>query len=196
MKLVENISKEELKRISGIIGEAFVTNELFHEFGSVDARRDLVLKYMDAYVTCVYESKALYQSDDGGAFIGLAYSDEKCLKPQLKMLFRILHVIPFRINRRFLNHIKQISNANKQFTKSTYLEILMVCVDKRYQGQGRARKLVDFAKEKAIKRNVPLLFDTDMEDYANMYQHMGCRLYNTVTATNGITRYNLVWNEK
>ncbi|MGN1033291.1 MAG: GNAT family N-acetyltransferase [Intestinibacter sp.] len=193
MKLVENISKQKLKEISNLIGEAFVTNELFHEFGSVEERKDLVMKYMDIYVQCVYESKSLYSSDDEKAYIGLAYSDCKPIIPQLKMLAKLIFAIPYKINKKFLKHINQISDGNKKYTKSTYLEILMVCVKKECQGQGRARELVEFAKQKASERDVPLLFDTDMKEYADIYQHFGCKLYNKTTAGNGVTRYNLVW---
>lgn len=69
----------------------------------------------------------------------------------------------------------------------------MVCVSKQVQGKGKARELVDFAKEMAKSRNVPLLFDTDMKDYSDMYQHFGCELYHKKTASNNVTRYNLVW---
>ena len=55
---------------------------------------------------------------------------------------------------------------------------------------------VEFAKEKADSAGVPLLFDTDMKAYAEMYQHFGCKLYNTVTADNGVTRYCLVYERK
>lgn len=193
MKLVENISKQKLKEISNLIGEAFVTNELFHEFGPVEERKNLVMKYMDIYVKCVYESKALYSSDDENAYIGLAYSDCKPMFPQLKMLVKLIFTIPYKINKKFLKHISQISEGNKKYTRLTYLEILMVCVKKECQGKGRARELVEFAKQKALERDVPLLFDTDMKEYASIYQHLGCRLYNTITADNGVTRYNLVW---
>ena len=193
MKLVENISKQKLKEISNLIGEAFVTNELFHEFGPVEERKNLVMKYMDIYVKCVYESKALYSTDDEKAYIGLAYSDCKPIIPQLKMLVKLIFTIPYKINKKFLKHISQISEGNKKYTKLTYLEILMVCVKKQCQGQGRARELVEFAKRKALERDVPLLFDTDMKEYASIYQHFGCKLYNTITADNGVTRYNLVW---
>lgn len=193
MKLVENISKQKLKEISNLIGEAFVTNELFHEFGTVEERKDLVMKYMDIYVKCVYESKSLYSSDDENAYIGLAYSDCKPMIPQLKMLVKLIFAIPYKINKKFLKHISQISDGNKKYTKLTHLEILMVCVKKECQGQGRARELVEFAKQKALERDVPLLFDTDMEEYADIYQHFGCKLYNETTADNGVTRYNLVW---
>lgn len=193
MKLVENISKEELKNISKIVGEPFVNNELFHEFGSLEERKSLVLKYMEAYVKCTYNLNALYQNNDGNSYIGLIYSDQKSALPQIKMMFTLIRIIPFRIMKRFLKHVKEIADGNKEYTKNTYLEVLMVCVGKENQGQGKAKELVDFAKHMADKRNVPLLFDTDMEEYAKMYQHLGCKLYNIKSASNGVTRYNLVW---
>ena len=72
----------------------------------------------------------------------------------------------------------------------------MVAVDKKSQGRGYATKLISFAKETAMKKDVPLLVDTDMKQYAEMYRHLGFKLYNTKTATNGVTRYNLVWKPK
>ena len=59
-----------------------------------------------------------------------------------------------------------------------HIDILFVCVDKEYQGKGYARHLVEVAKKYAEEESVPLLFDTDMERYAQIYQHYGCELYN------------------
>lgn len=195
MKLVENINKDELIKISKIVGEAFINNELFHEFGEIECRRPFVMKYMNEYVKCVYELKALYSNEDGTAFIGLSYSDKKKMIPQIKMIFTLLRIIPYKVNKRFLNHIKQISDGNKKYTVNTYLEVLFVCVSKEHQKEGKSKELVNFAKEMARKRRVPLLFDTDMEEYAKIYEHYGCKLYNKKTASNGVVRYNLVWNE-
>ncbi|MPW25063.1 hypothetical protein GC105_04585 [Alkalibaculum sp. M08DMB] len=195
MKLLKNLKKQELNDISEIIGSSFLSNELFHEFGSIEERKDIVMKYMWAYVKCVYESNALYQNDDGTAYIGLTYSDRKAMGPQLKMLIKILRVVPFSTLKRFFNHIKQISDGNSKYTKNTYVEVLMVCVSEAHQGQGKIREMIEFAMDMARERNVPLLFDTDMEEYAKIYQHFGCELYNTNTASNGVTRYNLVWKE-
>ena len=195
MKKIENISKKELNQIKEIIGEAFVTNELFHEFGSVSERRDLVMSYMDAYVECVYESGQLYGTEDGQGYIGLGFSQNAPFFPKLKMLFRMVNSIPLKTMKKFLKHIKQIAGANEKYAKLPHMDILMVCVKKENQGKGIARQLVEYAQEMAGNRNVPLLFDTDMWDYAQMYQHMGCNLYNQVTAENGVTRYNLVWEK-
>ena len=83
--------------------------------------------------------------------------------------------------RRYLGHIKQIKDGNSRYIGSPYLAVLMVCVSKDNQGKGLARELVDFAKQKASEKQIPILFDTDMKDYAEMYQHMGCELYNSKT---------------
>ena len=40
---VEYISEEQLEKIRITVGEAFVTNELFHNWGSVDERGILLL---------------------------------------------------------------------------------------------------------------------------------------------------------
>ena len=95
IKRVENISEKELKKIKRLIGSAFVTNELFREFGSPDERRTLVLKYMSAYVDYVYESKSLFSSDDGIGFICLQYSENAPVFPQIKLLCRLFVRIPF-----------------------------------------------------------------------------------------------------
>ena len=196
MELVENISEKELNRIKRIIGEAFVKNELFHEFGNIEERRPLVMRYMSVYVNFVYESKALYATDDGSGFIGLQYSGNAPVIPQIKMLFRLLIKLPFGKIKKMLGHIKQIANENKRYASKPHIDVLMVAVDKKSQGRGYATKLISFAKETAMKKDVPLLVDTDMKQYAEMYRHLGFKLYNTKTATNGVTRYNLVWKPK
>ena len=196
VKLLENVSKNEMDEIKRMIGEAFVTNELFHEFGDIDSRRELVIKYMDIYTDYVYESKALYVTEDHKGVIGFIHSKKAPIIPQLKMLFRLLKVIPFKVLKKYMSHIKQIAGTNNQYASKPHIDTLFVCVDNKCQGKGYARHLVDFAKEYAKTEKVPLLFDTDMAQYAQIYQHYGCELYNITTASNGITRYNLVWNMK
>lgn len=193
ISLLEDISKEELSDIKRMIGEAFVTNELFHEFGEIDKRREIVLKYMDIYTDYVYESKALYITEDRKGVIGFIHSKKAPLFPQLKMIYRLVRAIPIKTLKKFMGHIKQISNSNKLYSAKPHIDILFVCVDKDYQGKGYAKQLVEAAKEYAGKENLPLLFDTDMERYARIYEHYGCELYNQTTASNGVTRYNLVW---
>ena len=196
IELLKDASKSELAEIKEMIGEAFVTNELFHEFGGIDERRELVIKYMDVYTDYVYESKALYVTEDHKGVVGFIHSKRAPAFPQVKMLFRLLKVIPFKTLRKYMAHIKQIANSNKQYAAKPHVDILFVCVDKECRGKGYAKYLVEAAKEYAKCENVPLLFDTDMERYAQIYEHYGCKLYNQITASNGVTRYNLVWESE
>lgn len=191
MKLIENISKQKLNEIAKTIGDAFVTNEIFREFGNLEERKPLVLEYMKAYVQNVYKTKSLYSNDDETAFIGLCFSDKKSLFQQVLLLMKICKILPRDIRKRFFNQVSQITD--KKYSKTLHLEVLMVCVKKDFQGKGKMRELVDFAKEKASKRNALLVIKTDMEDYKNIYQHYGCTLYSTKKANNGLTRYNLFW---
>ena len=193
---VENVSAEQLNRICAIIGEAFVTNELFHNWGDVEQRRNDVMRYMAIYVDYVYRSGELYANDEMTGFIGLEDSSHAPIMPRLRMIFKMFRTIPFSKIKSFLHFAKQISSSNAQYAKQRHLDALMVCVEKTHQGQGIASELINFAKQRADELGVPLLFDTDMKEYSDMYRHFGCELYNTVTADNGVTRYSLCYRGK
>ena len=188
---VENITDDELDKIRKIVGEAFVSNELFHNWGTEDERRADVIQYMALYVDYVYEAGELYSNDEMTGFIGLEDSGNAHKLPQIKMLFRMLGKLRFSKLKSLMGFANQISKSNEQYAKQRHIDALMVCVDKDHQGQGIASELITYAKEQAVAQGIPLLFDTDMKDYADMYRHFGCELYNSVTADNGVTRYSL-----
>ncbi len=193
VKKVRNLSDEQLKHIRRLVGEAFVSNELFHNWGTEAERRKDVLKYMSIYVDYVYEAGELYANRDMTGFIGIEDSGNKPVLPQLKMLFRMFRCFKFAKIKSFLSYAKQIGKANERYAKVRHIDTLMVCVDKKHRGKGIASELIEFAKERADATGIPLLFDTDMKSYAEMYQHFGCKLYNKVTADNGVTRYCLCY---
>jgi GNAT superfamily N-acetyltransferase len=192
---VEHISEEQLEKIRITVGEVFVTNELFHNWGSVDERRGDVMKYMGLYVDYVYQAGGLYANEDFTGFIGLEDSRNRQKLPQIQMLFRMLTKIKLSRLKSLAGFAKQIGKSNKKYQKRRHIDTLMVCVDKEHQGRGIASELVEFAKQMSDEIGIPLLFDTDMKDYAEMYQHFGCELYNTVTADNGVTRYSLCYKK-
>ena len=193
---VEHISEKQLEKIRILVGEAFVTNELFHNWGSIDERREDVMKYMALYVDYVYQAGELYSNEDFTGFIGLEDSENAHKLPQVRMLFRMLTNIRFSKLKSLIRFAKQIGSSNAKYTKNRHLDALMVCVDKGHQGQGIASELVTYAKNMSDTMGIPLLFDTDMKEYAEMYKHFGCELYNTVTADNGVTRYSLCYKKQ
>lgn len=193
MEVVKNISPLKYKELKDSIAEAFVSNELFREFGNLEERRSDVLSYMSHYVDFVYNAGCLYWNEQRNAYIGLCYSEDKHFLLKLKMLFGILRDVPFPKLKRMLRQIKDNAFPDNPYFKDPYLEVLMVCVAPEVQGQGYSRELICFAQHMAKEKNCPLLIDTDMSQYAAMYQHYGCELYRTATACNGVTRYNIVW---
>ena len=192
---LQMLSDKQLDHIQRTIGEASVSNELFHNWGSEEERRQDVLKYMSLYVDYVYQSGELYANADLTGFIGLEDSGVKPMMPRMKMLLKM--PTKFRLSRvrSLMDYAVQIRKANEMYARQRHIDALMVCVDKEYQGKGIASELVRFAKEQSDLAGLPLLFDTDMKEYADMYQHFGCELYNTVTADNGVTRYCLCYKK-
>lgn len=193
IRKVEKLSAEELNKIKIIIGEAFASNELFHNWGSEDERRDDVMKYMAIYVDYVYKTGELYANEELTGFIGLEDSSHAPVMARIRMILTMMRKINRARIKSFLSFSKQISHSNEQYAKKKHIDILFVCVEKAHQGQGIARELVNYAKCQADKAGIPLLFDTDMKEYAEMYQHLGCQLYNSITADNGVTRYSLCY---
>ena len=190
---VENLTPAQLEQIKGTVGEAFASNELFHNWGSEAERRDDVLNYMSVYVDYVCRAGELYANEDLTALIGLEDSARAPVLPQIKMIGKLMTGLPFKRVRSFLHFAKQVSGSNARYAKQRHLDALMVCVDKAHQGKGLASELVRFAQAEADRLGVPLLFDTDVKSYAEIYEHFGCTLYNTVTADNGVTRYSLCY---
>ena len=193
LKRVEKLTGAQLEHIRRMVGEAFVSNEMFHNWGTEEERRDDVLKYMGIYVDFVYQAGELYANEDMTGFIGLEDSGHKPVWPRIRMLIRMLAKIKLSKVKSMLAFAKQISGSNERYAKQRHIDTLMVCVDRDHQGKGIASELVGFAKEKADMAGIPLLFDTDMKAYAEMYRHLGCELYNSVTADNGVTRYSLCY---
>lgn len=193
---VEKLSDEQLQQISRMIGEAFVANELFRNWGPVPERHDDVLKYMKIYVEYAYQTGELFANEDLTGFIGLEDTFSAPVFPRLKMILRLFMTFGWKKVQRLLSFVRQISASNALYARQRHLDVLLVCVDPKRQGKGIATELVQFAKEQAKEKEIPLLIDTDMREYADMYQHLGCTLYNMVTADNGVTRYSLVWHEQ
>lgn len=190
---VEHLSAEQLNKVQVIVGEAFVSNELFHNWGSEDERRDDVMRYMELYVDYVYKAGELYSNEDMTGFIGLEYSSHAPVVGRIRMILKMMCKINRVRVRSLLRFSKQISCTNEMYARKKHIDTLFVCVKKEYQGRGIAGELINYAKSRADQAGLPLLFDTDMKEYADMYQHLGCKLYNSVTADNGVTRYSLCY---
>lgn len=193
IRKVGQLPEAQMDRIRRVVGEAFVSNELFHNWGSEEERRDDVVTYMAIYVDYVWRAGELYANEDMTGFIGLEDSSHAPVLARIRMILTMMRKIDRARVRSLLGFAKQISGSSKAYAKKRHLDALFVCVEKEHQGRGLAGELIRYAMDRADRAGIPLLFDTDMKEYAEMYRHFGCRLYNSVTADNGVTRYSLCY---
>ena len=142
IKKAGNLSKEQLAYIRETIGEAFVSNEMFHNWGTEDERHDNVLKYMSIYVDYIYRTGELYVNEDLTGFIGLEDSAYAPVFPRIGMILKMFMKIPFARIKSFLHFANQVSRSNERYAKQRHLDALMVCVDKQMQGHGIAFELI------------------------------------------------------
>ena len=126
---IQKISKKELTRIEKVIGESFVTNELFHNWGTIEERRSSVLAYMKIYVDCVYRAGELYGNETLTGFVGIEDTRRPATAAKINMLFKMIFMLPISKIKSLMHFIKQIQSSNAEYAKEPHLDILLVCVD-------------------------------------------------------------------
>lgn len=193
MHLVVKPEAARLAEIKRIAGESFVGDDLFLEIGSLESRRPAVMDYMSHYVDYALAYKMLYANEEGNGFVALKRSWKSKAFADARLLRRLDRCMPEEPYRRMQEFTREIATPEHPYGGARHVSMLMLCVDAGARGHGLGRALVEFSQEFARKEGVPLLIDTDMPGNCALYQHLGCTLYRTKTARNGVTRHNLVW---
>ena len=180
----------EIKRVAGV---SFVGDDLFLELGAPDERRDAVMAYMAHYVDYTLAYKMLYENEEGNGFVALKRSWKSKVIADSRLMKRLDRCMPEEPYLRMQEFTREIATPDYPYAINRHVSMLMLCVDPAERGRGLGRELVEFSQEYARSEGVPLIIDTDMPGNCALYQHLGCKLYRTKTAKNGVTRHNLVW---
>ena len=191
--LLKNASPQELSEIKRIAGEAFADDHIFDAFGTGAHRYRLVHTYMNCYVDYAYRSKILYTNSELTGAVALLQSGREKTFPTIRLLHQLKKNIPANEYERFMDYSAQVSSMQDRWHHMDYLEMLMLCVEPKLQGQGIGRQFMEFAKQQCRKLERIMIIDTDMPNNCQIYQHMGAQLIDTKQGSNGNTRYNLVW---
>ena len=195
IQLVKKASQQQLQTVREIAGQTFRNDELFHEFGSMPQRAALVDAYMSAYVDYSYSSKMLFANEDFSGFVALLQNGSEKYLPTKRLLRELKKAIPRDAYERFMAFSDEVAWHENPYARYDYLDVLMLCVDPQRQGSGLGRELIEFSMNRSRQMRAPLLIETDMPQNAQMYQHFGCKLMRAFTASNGVTRYNLIWRD-
>ena len=193
MDIVRKPSPVFRTEIHRIMGDSFAGDDVFRAFDVDGRKRELVCAYMAHYVDFAIACKKLYANEEGNGFVVLNRETTSHPFREMQLDRKLRAAIPHRCLDGLESFATEVADTESAFRKNPHLELLNLCVDKSQRGRGLGRAIVDFCKGQARAQGVPLIIDTDMSNNRDMYIHMGCELYRTFEASNGVTRYNLVW---
>ncbi|MGI6221665.1 MAG: GNAT family N-acetyltransferase [Coriobacteriales bacterium] len=193
MHIVRKPIASELAEIKRIMGESFAGDNVFAAFDVDGRKRELVCAYMACYVDFAIACKKLYANEQGNGFVVLQRENISHPLREMKLERKLAAAIPADCLAGLNAFASEVADTSSRYRLNPHLELMNLCVDERCRGKGLGGEIVDCCKQEASRQGVPLVLDTDMPGNRDMYLHMGFELYRSFTATNGITRYNLVW---
>ena len=156
-----------------------------------------LVDYLVAMIRTANEYDAVYATSENkeGIIILTDTTDPYPSGAMVKMLWRMARALGFR---NFGNIMKkfQAGGASQEKTyrdrKDPFVQIELLAVRKRYQGQGFMRPLVETAFEVARAKKLPVIVSTDAALKKDKYAHLGMEHVNTRTLAEGSYMYDLV----
>lgn len=207
---VENLSKDEIDRISREIGDAFFDHKYGKTADGVTERglcryitdRQAMHRYIKAIFTAGLKSGLVYStSERGEGYILITSTKGDTAGPgaMAGMIPGMLGAFGFRNLMRFGRELKRgglsLEDRMKR-ERRDFLKLEMLVVRKEYQGQGYMRRLMDMVFEKADAYHVPVVFDTDAENKLVKYCHLGMKLAQKRVLARDCILYDMVRNPK
>ena len=204
---LQGLSRESVGEISRRIADAFY-DYTYHEadIGLIKyiSSREAMFIYINAIVQAAYKSGVLYATSErqegylmlsgegAGGKIGFA-DGIKMIVAEKKALGGFGNMKKF-INACFCDGGTIETRMRKE--KRKFLRIEMLVVRKEYQRQGYMRQMMDYAYDLAESQCVPVILDTDDQDKAARYVHLGMKLDRVRNCGEKFHMYDLIreWN--
>lgn len=201
---VENLTKEELRRIGGAIGDSFYEHKYGKSADGIQEKglaelvgsRENMRKYMTACLIAGYESGGLYTTSKNheGYIIVLTPDNKMKFGAGLRMICRIIGSMGLGGAFRMVKQIQKGGTSYEDELKRKnvkYAFLGMLVVMNEYKSQGYMWKLMEMLYEIADENHLPIVFDTDAKNKADKYVHLGMTLAKTRNIGNGIILYDL-----
>lgn len=179
-KPIHNMTMEEIAEI----GEAFADYPYKNgERGLKDVLggRDKTARYINAFMQAALKAGWIYPAGEGReAFIAVRTSDQRIpVMTMLGFLCSIIRILGFRGAFRLMKQLNREGPSLEEKLKKErrpFLKVEMLCVRKRYQGQGYMRKAMETAFSMAEEMRLPCILDTDAQEKMERYCHLGMTL--------------------
>ena len=200
---LQGLTEEEVREISRQIAEAFYE----YTYNAADVglikfigTREDMYTYIHGIVEAACRSGVLYATSDrregylmlsgegAGGTIGFA-DGMKMIAAEKKALGGFRKMKAF-IDACFADSGSIETSMRKE--KRKFLRIEMLVVRKAFQGQGYMRQMMDYAYALADERGIPVILDTDDQDKAVRYVHLGMKLDRIRSCGEGLHMYDLI----
>lgn len=156
-----------------------------------------LINYLVAIIQTANEYGGVYSTSDKKEGI-IILTDTTHPYPgtaMIKMMWRMMRALGLK---NFSNMMKKFqaggASLEKKYrdSKKQFVQIELLAVKKKYQGQGFMRPLVETAFEVAKKRHLPVIVTTDAEVKKDKYAHIGMNHINTRKLGDKSFLYDLV----
>lgn len=179
-KPIHNMTMEEIAEI----GEAFADYPYKNgERGLKDilGGRDKTARYINAFMQAALKAGWIYPAGEGReAFIAVRTSDQRVpAMTMLGFLCSVIRILGFRGAFRLMKQLNREGPSLEEKLKKErrpFLKVEMLCVRKRYQGQGYMRKAMETVFSMAEEMGLPCILDTDAQGKMERYCHLGMTL--------------------
>ena len=156
-----------------------------------------LINYLTAIIQTANEYGGVYSTSDRKEGI-IILTDTTHPYPgtaMIKMMWRMMRALGLK---NFSDMMKKFqaggASLEKKYrdSKKQFVQIELLAVKKKYQGQGFMRPLVETAFDVAKKRHLPVIVTTDAEVKKDKYAHIGMNHINTRKLADKSFLYDLV----
>lgn len=159
--------------------------------------RTRLINYLKAIIRPAVKAGAAYTTSEKheGIIILTDTTKPAAGKYVLQMMFGMIKALGLR---GFVQVMKHFQSGGESLErkyrkeKKDFVQIELLCVKKKYQGQGFMRPLVEQAFAAADKKGLPVILTTDAELKKDKYAHIGLTLVNIRRIGEGACLYDLV----
>lgn len=194
---IHNMTMEEIAEI----GEAFADYPYKNgECGLKDilGGRGKTARYINAFMQAALKAGWIYPVGEGReAFIAVRTSDQRVpAMTMLSFLCSVIRILGFRGAFQLMKQLNREGPSLEEKLKRErrpFLKVEMLCVRKRYQGQGYMRKAMETAFSMAEEMGMPCILDTDAQEKMERYCHLGMTLAGKRKIDDRTCLYDLIW---